>query len=78
MIARPALAALLLAQISFTGCESYTSPYLDEQGALSEKLRRGEITRAEYEQALAQQREGQAWGGMGGVNEMPRSYHTSF
>jgi hypothetical protein len=70
--------ALPLIQILLAGCESYTTPYLDEQGALNDKLRHGEITQAEYDRALAQQRDGQAWGGIGGVNEKPRSYHQSF
>ena len=56
------LVAVVLTGGSLSGCVDYSTPYLTTQGALNEKLQRGEISKSQYEQELSRQRGTEPWG----------------
>ncbi len=66
---------VLLISSELCGCESYSTPYLEEQGRLNDRYKNGQVSKEEYELALSRQRE-LPWGTTGEAK--PRQYQTSF
>jgi hypothetical protein len=68
-------AVLVLLALAIPACENYSTPYLDEQGRLNDQLSRGEITQAQYDQAIRRQRE-KPWGATG--EQPPQRYQQQW